>query len=137
MALSDYVLALQHIGVPTSDLKKSTAFFVSLGFYVIERETIPNSENQVAFLQCRNVVLEIYEEPGMGSPRTVGAIDHIALDVSDIQATYAEALAMDLPFVEEGIQFLPFGIAGVRYFSVKGPDNVIVEYNQKLSAENR
>jgi hypothetical protein len=42
-----------------------------------------------------------------------------------------------LPFVEEGIQFLPFGIAGVRYFSVKGPDNVIVEYNQKLSAENR
>jgi catechol 2,3-dioxygenase-like lactoylglutathione lyase family enzyme len=137
MALSDYVLDLQHIGIPTSDLTKSMAFFISLGFYVIERENLPNSENQVVFLQCRNVVLEIYEEPGMESPRAVGALDHIALDVSDIQSAYTEALAMDLSFVEEGIQFLPFGIAGVRYFSVKGPDNVIVEYNQKLAPEKR
>lgn len=133
MALSDVVLALQHIGIPSSNINQSYHFFHSLGFRKVQQETLPDSDNKVLFLQCKDVVLEIWEEASMQSPRAVGAIDHIALDVSDIQAAYDEALAMNLSFVERGIQFLPFGKAGVRYFSVLGPDNVIVEYNQRLS----
>ncbi|AEV30855.1 Glyoxalase/Bleomycin resistance protein/Dioxygenase superfamily [Sphaerochaeta pleomorpha str. Grapes] len=132
MALSEYVLALQHIGIPSSNLDRSSDFFLSLGFSVVQREKLPDSQKRVVFMQCSNVVLEIWEESSMQSPRSVGAIDHIALDVSDIEAAYDEALEMDLSFVDQGIQFLPFGKSGVRYFSVFGPDNVIVEYNQKL-----
>ena len=136
MALSDVVLALQHIGIPSSNINQSYHFFHSLGFRKVQQETLPDSDKKVLFLQCRDVVLEIWEEANMQSPRAVGAIDHIAFDVSDIQTAYGEALKMELAFVDQGIQFLPFGKEGVRYFSVIGPDNVIVEYNQKLSAPN-
>jgi lactoylglutathione lyase len=136
MALSEYVLALQHIGIPSSNLDKSSDFFESLGFSPVQREKLPNSEKRVVFLQCKNVVLEIWEEASMKIPRSVGAIDHIALDVSDILPAFEEAVKMGLSFVDQGIQFLPFGKAGVRYFSILGPDNVIVEYNQKLLAKD-
>ena len=132
MALSEYVLGLQHIGIPTSDLQQSSDFFQSLGFEIIQKEQIPNSERKVEFLQCKDVVVEVYEEEGMVVPRAIGAIDHIAFDVQNIQEAFEQAKESKLHLLQNEIQFLPFGERGVRYFSVLGPDNVVIEYNQKL-----
>ena len=132
MAISDFVLGLQHIGIPTSNLEKSSEFFLSLGFSIIQREQLPDSQKRVQFLQCKNVVVEVWEEEGMVVPRAIGAIDHIAFDVQNIQEAFEQAKESKLHLLQNEIQFLPFGERGVRYFSVLGPDNVVIEYNQKL-----
>lgn len=132
MALSNYVLGLQHIGIPTSNLQRSSDFFQSLGFQIVQKEQIPNSERRVEFLQCKDVVVEVYEEEGMVQPREIGAVDHIAFDVQSIEEAFEQAKASKLHLLQNEIQFLPFGEHGVQYFSVLGPDNVVVEYNQKL-----
>ena len=132
MAISDFVLGLQHIGIPTSNLEKSSEFFLSLGFSIIQREQLPDSQKRVQFLQCKNVVVEVWEEEGMVVPRAIGAIDHIAFDVQNIQEAFEQAKESKLHLLQKEIQFLPFGERGVRYFSVLGPDNVVIEYNQKL-----
>ena len=61
-----------------------------------------------------------------------GAIEHIALDVNDIEAAYAEIRSRGFEELEDGIQFLPFWERGVRYFTIMGPEGEKVEFNQKL-----
>ena len=67
----------------------------------------------------------------MGVP---GAIDHIALNVTDVEKVY-EAIVNDGSYTicdpEKGIQFLPF-YNGVKFFTILGPNGEKVEFNQKL-----
>ena len=61
-----------------------------------------------------------------------GAIDHIAIDVTDVEAAYALAQEQGLQIVSNGIEALPFWEKGVRFFIVLGPNQERVEFNQYL-----
>lgn len=61
-----------------------------------------------------------------------GAIDHIAIDVTDIEKCYEIANELRLDVLDDGIQFLPFWENGVKFFTVRGPNNEKVEFNQQL-----
>ena len=128
MDIQSFVTGIQHIGIPTNDLHATTAFFEQLGFRTVLR--IRTAKEEVAFLQLQNIVIEAYENgKAAGVP---GAIEHIALDVNDIEAAYAEIRSRGFEELEDGIQFLPFWERGVRYFTIMGPEGEKVEFNQKL-----
>ncbi len=73
------------------------------------------------------------EEHSEIATRHDGHIDHIALDVLDIDKAYAEILAAGMEVLEdEAPRFLPFWTHGVKFFTVRGPDGEKVEFNQML-----
>ena len=126
---NELVIGLQHIGLPTSDVQKTIDFYTSLGFEIAWENQKPAKE-RVAFLKKGSCVMETYysETPAM----TAGAVDHVALDVTDIEAAYEAAKALGYAAIEGQITFLPFFANGVRYFTILGPSHEKVEFNQYL-----
>lgn len=123
------ILGLQHIGIPTMDVQKTVDFYALFGFEVIWQRLEP-AEDRVAFLKNGNCVLETYfaARPAMQN----GAVDHVALDVADIEAVYAYVHELGFEVLEGKITTLPFFENGVRYFTILGPNHEKVEFNQKL-----
>ena len=83
MAATNYVTGYQHVGIPTNDMEATIAFYTALGF-TIKWETENNG--RVVFFEFGDIVIETYENGGKAAG-VRGAIDHIALAVSDIEKT--------------------------------------------------
>ena len=137
--LEGNVRGLQHLGLPVTDLERSTAFYTRLGFTVAMTAELPADEEviQVAMLALNGFVLELYQLAGaerqeIGTRRD-GHIDHVALDVTDIDQAFADAQIAGLEPLEDAPVFLPFWDKGVKYFNVRGPDGEKVEFNQFLA----
>lgn len=126
--IGKHVTGLQHIGLPTNDMAQTLAFYEKLGFSVAY-ETVNNGE-RVCFLKLANVCIESYEN-GQAVGKA-GAIDHIALDVDDVEAAWAAVKAAGFAPLEDEIQALPFWANGVRYFNILGPNGEKVEFSQML-----
>jgi catechol 2,3-dioxygenase-like lactoylglutathione lyase family enzyme len=130
---------LQHIGIPVTNLERSKAFYTQLGFVEAMRTDIPGASEpiRVAMMRHEKLTIELYqldqEERQALSKRTDGHIDHIALDVVDIEKAYVEICAAGLEVLEDAAPvFLPFWDHGVKYFTIRGPDGEKVEFNQIL-----
>lgn len=128
MEIKQYLNGVQHIGIPTNDMVQTVAFYQNLGF-TLAYQTVNGSET-VSFLQLGNLVIEAYEN-GKAVLHS-GAIDHIAIDVTDITAVYELAKAAKYTIVEDAVQFLPFWEHGVKYFNIKGPNQETIEFCQRL-----
>ncbi|MGF7017791.1 lactoylglutathione lyase [Lachnospiraceae bacterium PF1-21] len=122
-----YVTGIQHLGIPTNNMKETLEFYKKLGFQVMY-QTI-NADERVAFLQLENVMVETYEN-GQAMLQA-GAVDHIALDSSNIEKSYQEVQKLGLAIVGD-IEYLPFWENGVRFFKIQGPNGEIVEFCQRL-----
>lgn len=126
MAFSGIATGLQHIGVPTNDIEKTISFYVSLGFKVAHRAV--NGEELVAFLRLGDLTIETYQNfKAVGQN---GAVDHIAINVTDVDEARRIADGMGLEVIEEGQ--LPFWDNGVKYFTILGPNREKIEFNQYL-----
>lgn len=119
---------IQHLGIPVSDMDKSVEFFEKIGFDLVY--STMDGNDRVNFLKLGNLMLETFEMNPVSGKN--GAIDHVALDVNDIEECFAWAKKEGLPVVEDEIQFLPFWENGVKFFNVCGPDSVTVEFSQML-----
>lgn len=126
--IKERIKGMQHIGLPTNDMKATIAFYESLGFEIATRHI--NNGEDVVFLTLGNVCVETYENGQAVGYH--GAIDHICLDVDDIEKTWEEAKAMGLNIIDSEIQSLPFWANGVRFFNVLGPNHEKVEFGQIL-----
>lgn len=122
------VTGLQHIGLPTNDMAATVAFYQSLGFELAHQAS--NGDEKVCFLKLAGVCIETYENGR--AVGTAGAIDHIALDVDDIEAAWDAVRAAGYQPRESGIQTLPFWERGVRFFNIQGPNGETVEFGQIL-----
>ena len=126
MAFKDISTGLQHIGVPTNDLARTIEFYTALGFEVAHRAD--NHGEAVAFLRLGDLVIETYQNGrAVGA---AGAVDHIAVNVTDVARAREIADAMGLEVIEEGA--LPFWENGVKYFTILGPNREKLEFNQYL-----
>lgn len=137
MTIQENVMGMQHLGIPSVDMKKSLAWYTEvLGFTNIEEKVMPDKNIHAAFLKKGNLVLELYhlDEEAMKeiAARKDGHIDHIALDVKDIRSAFDEMKKTGCTFLDEEIQSLPFFEKGVSYFTVLGPSGEKVEFNQFL-----
>ena len=64
--------------------------------------------------------------------QSVGAIAHVALNVTDVDAVWKLANQTGLRLLDPEIRFLPFWEKGTRFFNVLGPNGEIVEFSQIL-----
>lgn len=118
------VTGIQHLGLPTADIAATIAFYQGLGFEIIWEN------GEVAFLRLGNLVIETYstDAPALKN----GAIDHVALNVKDIEAAWRDAQACGYETEDTQINFLPFFENGVKFFTIIGPNREKVEFNQIL-----
>lgn len=130
MKLGEYALGLQHVGLPVSDMDQTVTFYESLGFENIYATVNEQAEEKVVFLRLKNLTIEAYENHN--AAMRSGAIDHIAIDVSDAEAAYALAKEQGYRIVSNGVESLPFWENGVKFFILEGPNKERVEFNQYL-----
>lgn len=127
LEIKEYVLGLQHIGLPAKSIEETVRFYAGLGF-----ETAYQTANgKCAFLKLGSIVIETYEV-GDGAAMRYGAIDHMAIDVSDVEKVYALAKEKQYKIVSNGLETLPFWDNGVKFFTIEGPNMEKVEFNQYL-----
>lgn len=89
MKFPEMLTGVQHIGVPTNDLEKTVAFYETIGFQPVFRDRKRGGERARDVFAAQNLVIETYENHvAVGKP---GAIDHIALDTTDVEAAFAAA----------------------------------------------
>jgi lactoylglutathione lyase len=130
LKLQSLVTGIQHVGIPTDDIEKTIAFYCGLGFEVALRTINKSANEQVAFLRLKNLTIETYENHCASNKS--GAIDHIALDVSDIDTVFQEIKAGEYLMLDKEIQSLPFWKNGVRFFNIEGPNAEKIEFSQML-----
>lgn len=128
--MENYITGLQHIGVPTKDIEASIAFYESLGFKTIY-ETVLDGATRFAYLELKGLVIETFETDAPAD--ATGAIDHITLDVTDIDAIYALAKEKGYTITDGGgINSLPLWDNGIKYIMLEGPSRERVELTQIL-----
>lgn len=130
VSLKEQMNGLQHIGIPTNDIETTIAFYEKLGFEIALRTINEAANEQVAFLKLNTLVIETYENKAakMGT----GAVDHVAIDVKDIEMVYELINEAGLNTTQDTVHFLPFWENGVRFFTIEGPNKEKVEFSQYL-----
>ena len=139
MLLQDNLEGLQHLAIFVSNLNRSRTFYENLGFREKLREEVPSEPEpiKVSFVELNGLTLELVELGGemrsQVASRGDGHIDHVALNVKDIDKAYAELTANGFIALEENApEFLNFWKNGTKYFTVHGPDGEKVEFSQIL-----
>ena len=130
MNLKTYATGIQHVGIPTNDIEKTIAFYEKLGFDTVLRTVNEEAGEKVAFLKLETLVIETYENKV--AKQKSGAIDHIAINVKDVEEVYRYMNEMQLNTTEDTIHFLPFWENGVRFFTIEGPNKEKIEFSQYL-----
>ena len=139
MLLQDNLEGIQHLAIFVTDINRSRDFYEQFGFKVKLSEAIPAEPEpvKVAFLELNGLTLELVELGGdmrkqIGS-RDDGHIDHVALNVKDIEKAYAEMTANGFKALEENAPvFLNIWKNGTKYFTIRGPEGEKVEFSQIL-----
>lgn len=127
MEWNENFTGLQHLGIPTKDIDKTIAYYQMIGF-TLAHETM-NGTNRVAFLKWKDLVIETYESDQVSE--ATGVVDHIAMNVKNIDAAYEYITGLGVKILEE-ITFLPFWEKGIKYFLTEGPNKERLEYTQYL-----
>ncbi|MBM7624428.1 VOC family protein [Sporohalobacter salinus] len=138
LTITENITGLQHIGLPVISLNKTITFYKKLGFKVQSKTKItrPEGKLDVAFLKQNDLVLECYQfnDPKLLEKirnRKNGHIDHIALNVVDIEQAYSSVKDLGFKIKEAKIDSIPaFHDNGVRFFNIKGPNGETIEFNQ-------
>ena len=125
-----YITGLQHIGIPTNDLEATIAFYETFGFQVAFQTVNEAAGERVAFLRLGDVTVETYENKQAALVN--GALDHVALNVTDIEEVFRMAKEKRLCMLDEEVQFLPFWEKGVKFFTLMGPNKEKIEFSQYL-----
>lgn len=127
--INSYVTGVQHIGIPTNNIADTIAFYQEIGFEVMMETVNEAAGEKVAFLQNKNLVIETYET-GMAT-LTVGAIDHISIDVTDVDAVF-KMIGTRFRSLDQEVQTLPFWEKGVKFFTIVGPNQEKIEFCERI-----
>ena len=130
MNLREQLNGVQHIGIPTNDIENTIEFYQKLGFEIAFQTVNEEANEKVAFLKLHTLVIETYENKA--AVMQSGAIDHIAIDVKDIEKVYAMINQAGLNSTQDTVHFLPFWENGVKFFTIEGPNKEKVEFSQFL-----
>ena len=119
-----------HLGIPTNHAEETVRFYRALGFTEVTKE--PHAAIPVYFLRNGDLMIEVYELREE-LPHCTGAIDHLCVDVDDLDAARALVEQCGFPYAQETEEFLPYWEHGIRFFKVFGPNGETVEICQKLT----
>ena len=130
MNLREQLNGVQHIGIPTNDIENTIEFYQKLGFEIAFQTVNEEANEKVVFLKLHTLVIETYENKA--AVMQSGAIDHIAINVKDIEKVYAMINQAGLNSTQDTVHFLPFWENGVKFFTIEGPNKEKVEFSQYL-----
>ena len=130
MDLRKYTAGIQHIGIPTNNIEEAIGFYKKLGFEIVLETVNKEAEEKVAFLKLETLVIETYENKA--AKMESGAIDHMAINVNDIEEVYQYIEQQNMNTTNDVIHFLPFWEKGVRFFTIEGPNKEKIEFSQYL-----
>ena len=130
MELKRLMSGIQHVGIPTNDIEATISFYEKLGFEIALRTVNEEADEKVSFLKLNTLVIETYENKA--AKMEAGAIDHVAIDVTDVQKVYELIEEAGLNTTQDEIHFLPFWENGVKFFTIEGPNKEKVEFSQYL-----
>lgn len=130
MNMKEIATGVQHIGVPTGDMDATIRFYHALGFDTIYETVNAEAGGRVTFFKLHDLVIETYETK---EPKLMpGAVDHIAINVKDIEEAFRFVNEAGLNNTNDIIHSLPFFENGVKFFTVEGANKEKVEFNQFL-----
>ncbi len=134
----DFIHRIQHIGIPAHDLEVSIPFYERLGFENVMESPFEFDGGFGTCVMMKNheVIVELYQMPEKQlaeiKKRSHGHIDHIAIDVADVDHAFETLKKAGFEILEDTPTFLQFWKNGTRFFNVKGPSGEIIEFNQIL-----
>ena len=130
MTMKEIATGLQHIGVPTGDMDATIHFYHALGFETIFETVNAEAGGRVNFFKLGDLVIETYEVTDPA--KAPGAVDHIAINVKDIEEAFRFVNEAGLNNTNDIIHSLPFFENGVKFFTIEGANKEKVEFNQVL-----
>ncbi len=130
MRMTDYATGFQHAAILTGDMMETLLFYTELGFDVVWCGSLPDTGAAVNFVKLGDLCLEIIETEN--PPHCYGSVEHLAINVTDIQGAYDLICSRGLNNLEDEIHTLPFWENGVKYFCIEGPNKEKIEFNQYL-----
>ena len=116
--------------IPANDIEMTIAFYEKLGFEIAFRTVNEAADEKVAFLKLGTLAIETYENKA--AALKPGAIDHVAIDVKNIEKVHEMITGAGLNTTQDEVHFLPFWENGVRFFTIEGPNKEKVEFSQYL-----
>lgn len=129
MNIKEFTTGVQHIGIPTNDINKTIEFYHALGFETALRTV--NGTEEVAFLKLHNLVIETYQNNN--AKMEYGAVDHIAIDVKDIDKLFVGMKSSNsFCMLDMQVNSLPFWEKGVKFFTIEGPNKEKIEFYERL-----
>ncbi|MCR1843047.1 VOC family protein [Murimonas intestini] len=130
MNLNQYMTGIQHIGIPTNDIDATLDFYHKLGFETAFQTVNEEANEKVVFLKLGTLVIETYENKS--AKMESGAVDHVAVNVTDIEEVYQYINCHNMNTTQDTIHFLPFWENGVRFFTIEGPNKEKIEFSQYM-----
>jgi glyoxylase I family protein len=126
-------MRVHHVAISTSRFARLCSFYVeTLGLTVVGG--FP--DQQIAFLDAGGTVLEIVGEPDAGLPSPGGferrGWQHLAWQVDDVDAAYAELLARGVDGHSPPEDF-PADVSRLRIAFLSDPDGNLLELVQPVS----
>jgi lactoylglutathione lyase len=114
---------LHHAGIYVSSLARSIAFYADVfGLCVAERLSLGDEE--IAFLTVGTSSLELIER-GRTGPRATGLVDHVALEVDDLDGLLGRLRERGVRLLDQAPLVVP-GL-GARILFCLGPDDERIE----------
>ena len=130
--MKELLTGFHHIGLPTTDMDGTIKFYESLGGQVVmEKDDVDEGRPiRVVHILLSTLKLELFER--LESAGVPGAFDHIAIEVSDVDAAYAKCKAMGMRFMVDGVSSSTYWPPeNLRWFIVYGVNGEKVEFAQK------
>ncbi len=132
--MNPLIRGIQHVGIPSAKLDETVCFYQSLGFEIVHDTHNPHDGAHVVFLRLAGLTIEAWQ--AADACGQTGAIDHIALDVTDMDSAFAWVKEnVKCRFLHSQPQYLPYWEYGVRFFTIEGPNGERVEFSQYQSAQ--
>jgi len=121
---------LAHIGIMVKDIDVSKEFYVDkLGFILTDEVNMDNGV-RLAFLNVGTCLLELVQTPDH-SPRGAGAVDHVAIEVEDIETLVCKLVEKQINFLTNEIAEVPI-LGGIKNIFFTGPDGERLEFFEYL-----
>jgi glyoxylase I family protein len=131
------ILSTHHIGLSTGNVARLRAFYVdTLGLRVLGSF----AEHEIVFVEAGDTVIELIGEAQSSDPRAPSPAgferrgwQHIAWEIADVEAVYAELAAQGIAFQVPPEDFPPEA-PSMRIAFFADPDGNLIELIQPLGA---
>ena len=119
-------IGLAHIGVFVSNMERSMKFYMdNLNF---ESQGIDDlGATKIGFLKNGGCIIELVCHETYSNPPTRGIIDHICLEVEDIDGLVADLKAKGIAMETEAVGYSDKIRGGVKNIFFRGPDGERIE----------